>query len=111
MVWESIIDQRSANRIELFAASLMPDHLHLLVSPREMDILKFVGAWKSFTTRKSWGLGNSNALWQPRYWDRTIRSDDDFGEVAAYILGNPVAAGLVDDERSWPHSWAWWWDD
>lgn len=32
-IWESVMEQRDARRIELFAACLMPDHLHLLVSP------------------------------------------------------------------------------
>jgi REP element-mobilizing transposase RayT len=72
--------------------------------------MKFAASFKSYTTRLSWDLGNKNALWQPRTWDRTTRSDSDFANTADYILRNPVAAGLVEDERAWRHSWAWWWE-
>jgi REP element-mobilizing transposase RayT len=88
----------------------MPDHLHLLVGPGEIDVMKFAASWKSHTTRLSWAAGNKGALWQPRPWDRTIRSDEDFTAVAEYVLRNPVAAGLVGAEREWKHSWTWWWD-
>jgi REP element-mobilizing transposase RayT len=88
----------------------MPNHLHLLMAPAQADVIAFENAWKSWTTTKSWKLGNMNALWQPGMWDRTIRSPEDFDEVAAYIVRNPVAAGFVDSDEEWEHSWAWWWE-
>jgi REP element-mobilizing transposase RayT len=110
MVWQSVMEQRNDDRVELFAACLMPNHLHLLVSPRRVDVIRFAKQWKSWTTRKSWELGNEGALWQRRFWDRTIRDDKDFGNAADYILRNPVTAGLVEDERAWRHGWATWWE-
>lgn len=110
MLWESVMEQRGGDRVQLLAACLMPDHLHLLVGPGKVGVMKFAASFKSYTTRRSWRLGNKNALWQPRPFDRTIRSDEDFANVAEYILRNPVAAGRVEGERSWRHSWAWWWE-
>jgi REP element-mobilizing transposase RayT len=89
MIWRSTIEQRDAGRIQLFAACLMPDHLHLLVGPANDDLIAFENAWKSWTTRQSWKLGNKNALWQPGMWDRTIRPDEDFEDVAMYIVAQP----------------------
>ena len=65
MIWGAVIEQRAHGRVELLAACLMPDHLHLLLAPGEMDVMKFASAFKSITTKRSWELGNSNALWQP----------------------------------------------
>lgn len=38
------------------------------------------------------------------YFDRYIRDDLHLAAVIAYIHGNPVKAGLVQDERDWSHS-------
>jgi putative transposase len=103
------MEQRSSDRIVLYAACLMPNHSHLLLAPDVSDVLRFAQQWKSWTTTKSWQLGNKNALWQRRFWDRTIRDDKDFDATADYILRNPVAAGLADEPRAWPFSWAEWW--
>ena len=110
-LWSTVMEQRRAGRVELFAACLMPDHLHLLASPREQDILRFLNVWKGWTTRVAWHSGNGHGLWQPGMWDRAIEDGDDLARTAEYVVRNPLAAGLVDDERAWPWSWAWWWDE
>ena len=38
------------------------------------------------------------------YFDRFIRDDLHLAAVIEYIHGNPVKAGLVDDERVWRYS-------
>jgi REP element-mobilizing transposase RayT len=98
-------------RVELLAACLMPDHLHLLLRPAEMDAIRFVSALKSWTTRQPWRHGMHGAIWQPGVYDRLARGGHEFNAIADYIVRNPVAAKLAQDERSWPHTWAWWWDD
>jgi REP element-mobilizing transposase RayT len=86
------------------------DHLHLLVAPERRDIIRFVDAFKSWTTRQAWTAGVEGGLWQPGMWDRTVRGHHDFEEVAMYIVRNPVNAGLAVDEAGWPHTWACWWE-
>ncbi len=108
-IWASVLEQLESDRVELFAACLMPDHLHLLVRRGRLDAIAFVDEWKSWTTRLSWSVGNRNALWQPGMWDRTMRDEDDLLATASYIARNPVDAGLVEDEREWPWTWVWWW--
>jgi putative transposase len=44
------------------------------------------------------------ALWQRRFWEHTIRDEDDFGRHVDYIHFNPVKHGLVTRVRDWPHS-------
>jgi len=88
----------------------MPDHLHLLVAPAARDIMSFVDSFKSWTTRQAWSAGVEGMIWQPSMWDRTVRDDRDFDEVADYVARNPVTAGLVEAEAEWPHTWVYWWD-
>ena len=44
------------------------------------------------------------ALWQRRFWEHTIRDEDDFARHVDYIHFNPVKHGLVSRVRDWPHS-------
>ena len=110
-LWSLVMDERALDRVELFAACLMPDHLHLLIRPDEVDMIRFVNSWKSLTTRESWRFGWRGALWQPGIWDRTIRDPEDFDSTVRYIVENPVDAALVDTPESWPWTWAYYWED
>jgi putative transposase len=44
------------------------------------------------------------ALWQRRFWEHTIRDDEDFERHVDYIHFNPIKHGLVCRVRDWPHS-------
>ena len=41
-------------------------------------------------------------LWQPGYYERVLRAGDDGRTVAAYIVSNPVRAGLVREPKDYP---------
>ena len=110
-IWASVLEQRTDGRVELFAACLMPDHLHLVVSPREQDILTFQQRWKSWSSKLARDAGHFGPVWQPGMWDRVCRDEQDFVDVVAYVGRNPVAAGFVDEERDWPWTWVFWWGE
>ena len=42
-------------------------------------------------------------LWQPSYFDRTLRSNEDIAEIIAYVIRNPVRARLVKDPAAYPY--------
>src|SRR5271169_244 len=77
----------------------MLDHLHILVegiNPHS-DLKKFKKDFKQRTaywySREESSAGNK--LWQPGYYDRVLRKEEDTAEVLRYILDNPVRKGLV----------------
>jgi putative transposase len=43
-------------------------------------------------------------IWQRRYWEHTIRDEDDFARHVDYIHINPLKHGLVDRVREWEAS-------
>lgn len=43
-------------------------------------------------------------LWQRRYWEHTIRDENDLARHVGYIHFNPVKHGLVKRVSDWPHS-------
>ncbi len=83
----------------LGAFCLMPDHLHVLLSPDCSKLLlgDVVGRFKGLTTNKSWTVGWSGALWQPRFHDHIVRKREGITAVAQYIYENPDRKGLPED--------------
>jgi putative transposase len=43
-------------------------------------------------------------IWQRRYWEHTIRDDEDFRKHVDYVHYNPVKHGHVKSPSAWPHS-------
>ena len=41
-------------------------------------------------------------LWQNGYYDHVLRKDEDRLGIIAYLLSNPLRAGLVSDLRRYP---------
>lgn len=90
----------------LFGHCLMPDHLHVLLSPNcgGRTLGDWLQAFKSFTTNRFIGLGGTPPLWQRSAHDHICREGETAESVLRYILENPVRAGLVDDWKKWKWS-------
>jgi putative transposase len=43
-------------------------------------------------------------IWQRRFWEHTIRDEEDLAKHFDYIHYNPVKHGLVQRVRDWPYS-------
>jgi len=89
----------------VLAYCFMPDHLHLLMEGRteSADLPGFVHQAKqrsAFRFKARFGT----RLWQPSYFDRVLREDDDPRAVARYILENPVRSGLIGEPGGYPFS-------
>ena len=95
-IWESVLEQRVSPRIDLLAACLMPDHLHLVAKPGEVDLITWMQHWKSWSTRLAWATGHRGRLWQPSAWDRALRRDEDLATVRRYVYENPESGGLLE---------------
>lgn len=89
----------------VYAFCLMPDHLHLLVSPLEsgIPITQFMGALSSLITRLSWSYGFNGRLFQRSFYDHVVRKDEDLTRVSEYILNNPVRKGIVERWQDYKH--------
>ena len=85
---------------------LMPDHVHFFArAGREaLPMKKWVHMWKSLSARQ-WKRrqGREAPLWQPDYFDRYLRSVDDYSEKWAYVEANPVRKGLAAKPENWPY--------
>ena len=80
----------------------MPDHLHILA---RVAVRPGVGTVITAFKRKVSYL--QDVTWQKGGFDHRIRTDDSFREKWAYVLANPVRAGLVADASAWPFVKIW----
>ncbi len=71
----------------------MPDHLHLLASPTETDLVACVASFKARSARASWRYGVRRTPWQPSFYDTRIGDDAQFEATRGYVLANPAQAG------------------
>jgi REP element-mobilizing transposase RayT len=85
----------------VLAAILMPDHLHIVVAPRERDarLGNFSAALKRWMRKEL----DASWEWQLGCFDRLLRSDESLHEKWLYLQENPVRAGLVSNWRDWPY--------
>jgi putative transposase len=91
------------HRYQLHAYVVMPNHVHLLVTPRVTSRF-WLGPLKGFTAYAANRiLGRTGAFWQDESYDHLVR-DGEFGRIRAYIENNPVKAGLVALAEQYPWS-------
>lgn len=90
-------------RCTVYAAVVMPDHVHALVHPLgegdgSRDLTELIHGVKSYSAHRINRLrGRGGRVWQDERYDRWVRHEDEFAEKWQYIADNPVKAGLVDE--------------
>src|SRR5438874_7230266 len=106
-----------STRYELFAISVMPDHVHALFQPWPKNeasheettfwsLAELMRSLKSFTAREiNRAERKTGTVWEKETFDRYIRSDRDLAEKFHYILRNPWDAGVAKQNEEYP--WIW----
>jgi len=96
------------------AVVVLPDHLHVVMTLPDGDA-DYTNRWRIIKRRFTDAVVKSDtpvarhrngeyALWQRRFWEHTIRDEEDFERHVDYVHFNPVRHGLVSRARDWPHS-------
>jgi putative transposase len=98
----------------LHAAVVMPEHVHLLLTPLRdragwpiplAKILQLIKGVSAHSVNEL--LGKKGPLWQDEGFDHVLRSDESFAGTIEYIRQNPVRRGLA---RA-PEDYAWLWQE
>ncbi len=99
-------------RYQLHAAVVMPEHVHLLVTPLQDEegwsyglpaILKAIKGTSARSINKL--LGSDGPVWQEESFDHVLRSQESLEEKLEYIRQNPVRRGLAKK----PEDYRWLW--
>ena len=115
----AITDVQQKRLFTIEAVVLLPDHLHTIWTLPDDDS-DFSTCWaliKEAFTRRFLSAGGTESIrtpsrirhrernvWQRRFWEHTIRDEDDFKRCLDYVRYNPVKHGLVERVRDYPWS-------
>jgi REP element-mobilizing transposase RayT len=101
---------------------IMPDHIHLFVcGPDNFELGQWMGMLKQCLEKKilshdqaritsPTGRRLQNTLmlrqtvWQRRFFDHVLRSDQSYAQKWNYVRENPVRAGFVKNADDWPYA-------
>src|SRR5690349_5667955 len=83
--------------IQVHAFCVMSNHFHLIVTDPHARLPAFHQLLDALVARAlNAALGRWEAFWAPNSYSAVrLESADDIVDKAAYVLANPVAAGLV----------------
>jgi putative transposase len=104
IVLEVLFRHKGAGVYLLHECVLMPDHLHLLLTPgqtttleKAMQLIKGGSSYEIHKRREQ-----RMEIWQPGFQDWTIRDERDFLSTEEFISMNPVAANSSPSPRNGP---------
>ena len=112
---ESVRKVKKHRPFHIDAWVVLPEHLHCIWTLPEGDE-DYAGRWREIKKAFSKGLPatekrsdvqvrrKERAIWQRRYWEHTIRSEQDFTAHMDYVHYNPVKHGWAETVADWPYS-------
>lgn len=114
---ESITELQKSMPFTVDAWVVLPDHFHCIWSlPQgDHDFSKRMGRIKAGFSRRcphyaddalssSHIARHESGVWQRRFWEHSIRDENDYACHFDYIHVNPLKHGLVQRVIDWPHS-------
>ncbi|WP_031430956.1 REP-associated tyrosine transposase [Methylomicrobium agile] len=112
---EAVRVTRCERPFRIDAWVVLPDHMHCVWTLPSGDN-DFSNRWKAIkirfvqkipaVERRSQVRTNKGerAIWQRRFWEHSIRSEQDYAAHIDYCHWNPMKHGLVKRVADWPYS-------
>ncbi|HEX4427116.1 MAG TPA: transposase [Terriglobales bacterium] len=104
LMMDVVAQYREQKKYALHEFVIMPDHLHLLLTPapeisleRAMQLIK-----GGFSFRM--GKAKRGLVWQESFTNHRVRDEQDYAYHVEYIRMNPVRAFLVGRPELYPYS-------
>lgn len=105
---ETLYSYRKQKKLLLHEFVLMPNHLHLLLTPTEITLERAMQFIKGgYSHRVNVELGKKFEVWQRGFTDRRVRNRAEYDGFRDYIYKNPVEAGLVQRPEEFRYSSAY----
>jgi putative transposase len=105
MVISKMLEYRDKGNYLLHEFVLMPNHLHLLLTPSDssslekaLQLIKGGSSHEIHRVRE-----NKSAIWQSGFHESRVRDHTDYKNKTDYIHFNPVAAKLVVQPQDWEY--------
>lgn len=104
-------------KYEIIAICVLPEHIHLILHPENINNYpKIISSIKHYFSRNvgqvcptdELKIGYKNkrekGIFQRRYWEHTIRNEEELNNQINYIHYNPVKHGYVHNVINWKYS-------
>jgi REP element-mobilizing transposase RayT len=94
------------DRYALSAWCVMPNHVHVVVTPATgFSLSRILHSWKSYTAHQiNRSRERVGRVWEKESFDHLVRTQHAFEHFVEYIEANPVVAGLCNRPDQWPFS-------
>jgi putative transposase len=100
------------------AIVILPDHFHMIISPERVQTYPYIiktlkqyfsmhcpaEAYQHIQQSASRIKKGYKPIWQKRYYEHTLRDEEEYRQRFDYIHYKPVKHGLVEKTISWRHS-------
>lgn len=111
---------KTKHPFQINAWVVLPEHMHMIMTLPENDadyamrirLIKTLfcknlpkNEMRSLVREKR----HERGIWQRRYWEHTIKDDEDYQKHMDYVHYNPVKHGYVSQVIDWPHSTFHYW--
>jgi putative transposase len=97
--------------VAILAYCLMPNHWHLVITPKTDGALSRFMHWLTTTHARRWqiahGTEGQGAVYQGRFRAIPLKDDGHFLWVCRYVERNALRASLVDRAEAWRWSSLW----
>ena len=108
-----IVEGLAQYPVDLFAYQWMPNHWHMVLSPREDGAMSKFLYWTTMTHsaryHAHYQTSGEGHLYQGRFKSFPIQDDDHFHVVCRYVERNAMAAGFVSRAEQWRWGSLWNW--
>jgi putative transposase len=108
LLYKTLQEVRHSKPFKLWAYSIIPDHLNLLIQPTgEANISQIMHSIRrrfTLSYKGTYETTSALSLWQARFWDHIIRDEEDLQRHFDYIHYQPVKHGLVARLEDYPYS-------
>jgi putative transposase len=111
---EAVRRTRAERPFHIDAWVVLPDHPHCVwaLPPGDSDYstrwsvvkARFSLSVPEGARRESHRIRRERGVWQRRFWEHHLRSQDDWEAHVDYCFQNPVRHGLVAHPADWPFS-------
>jgi putative transposase len=104
LVIDTLYSYRKQGKFLLHEFVVMPNHLHVLITPTETieRAMQLVKGGFSFRAKKE--LNKNFEIWQRGFTDRRVRNVEEYNDCREYIHQNPVVARLASKPDCFPYS-------
>ncbi|HCI04121.1 MAG: transposase [Candidatus Peribacteraceae bacterium] len=119
MIIDNLVMTKNLYKSELFAFCIVPDHMHLIVSPGERGLSAFMHSFKRNAMRDIRNYYNvrsgrsrssatnslvttNNITWQKSFHDEHILTNKQRARAMRYVHNNAFGHKLVSNPSDWP---------